>query len=156
MAISSPSAVGSVPIDASQQLSPSARWIALSAVTTLFFLWGFITCLNDILIPHLKAVFQLNYVQSSLIQFTFFGAYFLMSLPAGKVVAKIGYKGGIIVGLCTAALGTLLFLPAATYISYGAFLGALFILATGITILQVAANPYISALGSPEMASSRL
>ena len=142
--------------DASTTLSPSARWMALSTVTTLFFMWGFITCLNDILIPHLKAVFQLNYLRSSLIQFTFFGAYFAMSLPAGAIVARLGYKGGVIVGLVTAATGTLLFLPAASYISYNLFLGALFVLATGITVLQVAANPYVAALGKPEMASSRL
>jgi MFS transporter, FHS family, L-fucose permease len=144
------------PEDTSTTLSPSARLVALSAVTALFFMWGFITCLNDILIPHLKAVFQLNYLRSSLIQFTFFGAYFVMSMPAGAIVARLGYKGGVIVGLVTAAAGTLLFLPAASLISYNLFLGALFVLATGITVLQVAANPYVAALGKPEMASSRL
>lgn len=145
-----------VPQQASDQLSPGARRIALSTVTTLFFMWGFITCLNDILIPHLKAVFQLDYLRSSLIQFTFFGAYFVMSLPAGKIVAQLGYKGGILVGLITSAVGTLLFYPAASLLSYNLFLGALFILATGITVLQVAANPYVAALGKPETASSRL
>lgn len=142
--------------DASTTLSPSARLVALSTVTALFFMWGFITALNDILIPHLKAVFQLSYLGSSLIQFTFFGAYFAMSLPAGRIVAQLGYRGGVIVGLVTAAMGTLLFLPAASFISYNFFLGALFVLATGITILQVAANPYVAAMGKPEMASSRL
>jgi MFS transporter, FHS family, L-fucose permease len=145
-----------LPQEAPAQLSPAARRVALGTVTTLFFMWGFITCLNDILIPHLKAVFQLDYLRSSLIQFTFFGAYFVMSLPAGKVVAQLGYKGGILVGLITSAVGTLLFYPAAGLLSYNLFLGALFILATGITVLQVAANPYIAALGKPETASSRL
>ncbi len=129
---------------------------AFIVVTGLFFMWGFLTCLNDILIPHLKAVFDLNYVQSALIQFTFFSAYFLMSLPAGKVIAWVGYKRGIIVGLCTAGVGALLFFPASATLAYPLFLGALFILASGITILQVAANPYVSVLGKPETASSRL
>jgi FHS family L-fucose permease-like MFS transporter len=119
-------------------------------------MWGFITCLNDILIPHLKGVFKLNYTEAALIQFTFFGAYFLMSLPAGKLVAKLGYKRTMVAGLLTGGAGTLMFLPAADRVSYPVFLLALFILATGITILQVSANPYISSLGRPETASSRL
>ncbi len=126
------------------------------AVTTLFFMWGFLTCLNDILVPHLKSVFELNYVKASLIQFTFFGAYFLMSIPAGKIIAAIGYQRSMVAGLLTAAAGTVLFYPAAALLSYGLFLVGLFVLATGITILQVAANPYIAALGKPETASSRL
>jgi MFS family permease len=117
---------------------------------------GFITCLNDILIPHLKGVFHLDYSRAVLIQFTFFGAYFLMSLPAGKLVSWLGYQRTMVVGLVTAGIGTLLFLPAADTVSYPCFLGAFFILATGITFLQVSANPYISALGRPETASSRL
>ncbi len=129
---------------------------AFIVVTGLFFMWGFLTCLNDILIPHLKAVFELNYAQSALIQFTFFSAYFIMSLPAGKVIAWVGYKRGIVVGLCTAGVGALLFFPAAATLAYPLFLGALFILASGITMLQVAANPYVSVLGKPETASSRL
>ncbi len=129
---------------------------AFIVVTGLFFMWGFLTCLNDILIPHLKAVFDLNYVQSAFIQFTFFSAYFIMSLPAGKVIAWVGYKRGIVVGLCTAGVGALLFFPAAATLAYPLFLGALFVLASGITILQVAANPYVSVLGKPETASSRL
>lgn len=129
---------------------------AFIVVTGLFFMWGFLTCLNDILIPHLKGVFDLSYVQSALIQFTFFSAYFIMSLPAGKVIAWVGYKRGIVVGLCTAGVGALLFFPAAATLAYPLFLGALFVLASGITILQVAANPYVSVLGKPETASSRL
>jgi FHS family L-fucose permease-like MFS transporter len=129
---------------------------AFVVVTGLFFMWGFLTCLNDILIPHLKAVFDLSYLQSAFIQFTFFSAYFIMSLPAGKVIAWVGYKRGIVVGLCTAGVGALLFFPAAATLAYPLFLGALFVLASGITILQVAANPYVSVLGKPETASSRL
>jgi len=129
---------------------------ALVLLTSLFFMWGFITCLNDILIPHLKALFNMNYTMTMLIQFTFFGAYFVMSLPAGWLVGKIGYKKGIILGLCITAIGALLFFPASTFISYGMFLGGFFVLASGITVLQVAANPYVAILGSPETASSRL
>lgn len=130
--------------------------LAFAVVTSIFFMWGFITCLNDILIPHLKAVFTLNYTQASLVQFTFFGAYFLMSLPAGRVVARLGYKGGIVVGLAVAGIGALGFWPAAAMHSYPVFLAALFVLATGITVLQVAANPYVSLLGPERTASSRL
>ena len=129
---------------------------ALALLTSLFFMWGFITCLNDILIPHLKALFDMNYTMTMLIQFTFFGAYFVMSLPAGWLVGKIGYKNGIILGLIITGIGALLFFPASTFISYGMFLGGFFVLASGITVLQVAANPYVAILGSPETASSRL
>ena len=128
----------------------------LTILTSLFFMWGFITCLNDILIPHLKAVFALNYAKAMLIQFSFFAAYFIVSLPSGMVVEKIGYKKGIITGLMTAGLGCVLFYPAAGLRSYTLFLLALFILASGITMLQVAANPYVTILGKPETASSRL
>ncbi|MBU6470325.1 MAG: sugar MFS transporter [Gammaproteobacteria bacterium] len=130
--------------------------LAFGVVTAVFFMWGFITVLNDVLVPHLKSVFSLDYTQIMLIQFTFFGAYFLISLPAGKVVAVCGYKNSIIVGLCVAGLGALLFYPAAAMPSYGVFLGALFVLASGITLLQVAANPYVSLLGAPRGAPSRL
>lgn len=129
---------------------------ALTVLTSLFFMWGFLTCLNDILIPHLKAVFDLNYTQAMLIQFCFFFAYFVISLPSGKIVEKIGYQKGIVVGLVVAGLGTLLFYPAAGLRSYPLFLFAFFILASGITLLQVAANPYVAILGKPDLASSRL
>jgi len=129
---------------------------ALTVLTSLFFMWGFITCLNDILIPHLKAIFTLNYTQVMLIQFSFFTAYAIVSIPAGILVEKIGYKNGIVIGLVTAGMGCLLFYPAAGYQSYIMFLGALFVLAAGITLLQVAANPYVAILGKPETASSRL
>jgi FHS family L-fucose permease-like MFS transporter len=129
---------------------------ALSAVTTLFFLWGFITCLNDILIPYLKAIFQLSFAQANFINLCFFGAYFLMSIPAGRLVARIGYKRGMLVGFGVAALGAFLFYPAAAQRVYGLFLGALFVLASGITLLQVAANPYVALLGPARSASARL
>lgn len=135
---------------------PAPARMALYALTSLFFMWGLITSLNDILIPHLKGAFALNYVQATLIQFCFFGAYFVMSLPAGKLVERIGYQRGIVVGLVVAAIGCLLFFPAASSRAYGFFLGALFVLASGITLLQVAANPYVTVLGPPETASSRL
>jgi len=129
---------------------------SLTILTSLFFIWGFITCLNDILIPHLKSVFTLNYTQAMLIQFCFFTAYFVVSVPSGYLVEKIDYKGGIIAGLAIAGTGCLLFYPAASLHSYPLFLAALFVLASGITLLQVAANPYVTILGKAETASSRL
>lgn len=130
--------------------------MAMGVLTTIFFMWGFLTCLNDILIPHLKSSFQLNYTQVMLVQFTFFGAYFLMAMPAGRLVATLGYKKGIVAGLAIAGVGALGFLPAAGLHLYPAFLGALFVLATGITVLQVAANPYVALLGPEKTSSSRL
>jgi FHS family L-fucose permease-like MFS transporter len=129
---------------------------ALVTLTSLFFMWGFITCLNDILIPYLKAAFDLNYTQAMLIQFCFFGAYFVVSIPAGKLVGHIGYKKGIVTGLAIAGVGCLLFYPAASMQVYAFFLGALFVLAAGITLLQVSANPYVTILGPSKTASSRL
>lgn len=129
---------------------------ALVSLTSLFFMWGFITCLNDILIPHLKNVFSLSYSQAMLIQFCFFGAYFLVSLPAGALIKKVGYQKGIVTGLVIASIGCTLFYPAASLQSYPVFLGALFVLASGITLLQVSANPYVSILGDEKTASSRL
>ena len=129
---------------------------ALTVVTTIFFMWGFITALNDVLIPHLKSVFTLNYKEVMLVQFTFFGAYFLMSLPSGKVVSRLGYRLSIVAGLAVTGIGALLFLPASMVQSYPLFLLAFFVLASGITLLQVAANPYVSLLGPPRLASSRL
>ncbi len=132
------------------------QYFASVVVTSIFFMWGFLTCLNDILIPHLKAAFELNYARAMLVQFTFFGAYFLMSLPAGWVVGRLGYKYGIVVGLAIAGIGAAGFWPAAEMHNYNVFLGALFVLATGITVLQVAANPYVALLGPERTASSRL
>jgi len=134
----------------------SSTRFALISLTSLFFMWGFITCLNDILIPHLKAIFSLSYAQSMMVQFCFFGAYFLVSLPAGKLVKSMGYQKGIVIGLVIAALGCLMFYPAASLHSYPVFLSALFVLATGITVLQVSANPYVTLLGGEKTASSRL
>ena len=129
---------------------------ALTVMTTIFFMWGFITALNDVLIPHLKSVFTLNYTEVMLVQFTFFGAYFIMSLPSGKVLAHWGYRASIIIGLIVTGIGALLFLPAAQAPSYPLFLFAFFVLASGITLLQVAANPYVSLLGAARYASARL
>ncbi len=153
-----------MPISSTPRLTPTPgtgappvnNRVALAVATTIFFMWGFLTCLNDILIPHLKSVFELNYARAMLVQFTFFGAYFLMSLPAGRLVAHLGYKKGIVAGLLIAAVGALGFWPAAEMREYSAFLGALFVLATGITVLQVAANPYVALLGPVQTSSSRL
>jgi len=128
----------------------------LAVVTTLFFMWGFLTCLNDILVPHLKPIFDLNYARVMLIQFAFFGAYFIFSLPSARIVDWIGYQRSMVVGLLTMGLGAFLFVPAASVPSFPLFLGALIVLAAGITCLQVAANPYVTVLGRPETASSRL
>ena len=128
----------------------------LATVTTLFFMWGFLTCLNDILVPHLKPIFDLNYTKVMLIQFAFFGAYFLFSIPSAKIIDWIGYQRSMVVGLLVMGLGAFLFVPAASVPSYPLFLGALIVLAAGITCLQVAANPYVTVLGKPETASSRL
>lgn len=128
---------------------------ALVIVTILFFMWGMLTSLNDVLIPHLKSVYTLTYVQAMLVQFCFFGAYFVVSLPAGGLVRRIGYQKGAVTGLVIAAAGCALFYPAASS-GYALFLIALFVLAAGITILQVAANPYVTLLGDPRTASSRL
>ena len=130
--------------------------MALVTLTGLFFMWGFITCLNDILIPHLKAIYDLSYTQAMLVQLAFFAAYFIASLPSGKLVSRIGYKAGIVTGLLVAAAGCALFYPAAAIRSYELFLGALFVLASGITLLQVAANPLVAMLGKPETSSARL
>jgi FHS family L-fucose permease-like MFS transporter len=128
----------------------------LSVVTTLFFMWGFLTSLNDILVPHLKSIFDLSYAQVMLVQFSFFSAYFLFSVPWSKVVNMIGYQRTMVVGLLMMACGALLFVPAASAVSYPLFLTALLVLAAGITGLQVSANPYVDLLGKPETASSRL
>jgi FHS family L-fucose permease-like MFS transporter len=125
-------------------------------VTALFFMWGFLTCLNDILVPHLKAIFDLNYAEVMLIQFSFFSAYFVFAVPSGKLIEWIGYKKTMVAGLFTMATGALLFVPAAGIPSFPLFLTALIVLAAGITALQVSANPYVAVLGPPSTASSRL
>src|SRR5580698_4235436 len=136
--------------------APTNYRAALWVVTTLFFMWGFLTCLNDILVPHLKSIFDLNYFRVMLIQFAFFSAYFIFSIPSAKIIDAIGYKKTMVLGLLTMGLGSFLFIPAASVPSYPLFLGALIVLAAGITALQVAANPYVAVLGPPETASSRL
>ncbi len=142
---------------AATQTGPQPNYAtALSALTILFFMMGFITCLNDILIPYLKAIFQLSFTQANLINLCFFGAYFVMGIPMGKLVHKLGYKKGILLGFVIAAVGAFLFYPAADMRSYPLFLGALFVLATGIVLLQVAGNPYVAVLGRPESAPARL
>ncbi len=130
--------------------------VAFALMTSLFFMWGAIVSLNDILIPHFKKLFDMNYTETMLIQFSFFGAYFLMSIPASMVIGKIGYKKGIVAGLAIVGIGCLIFLPASWLISYPIFLFGLFTMATGNVFLQVVANPYVSILGAPETASSRL
>lgn len=135
---------------------PRSYTRAFIFLTILFFLWGFITVLVDSLIPRLREVFTLSYFQAGMVQFAFFGAYFLLSIPAGYILSRIGYKNGIILGLGTMAIGCLLFYPAASYRIFGVFMLGYFILAGGITILQVAANPYVTLLGSEKTASSRL
>ncbi len=129
---------------------------AFLAMTTLFFIWGFITALNDILLPYLKNAFELSFLQAGLVQFCFFGAYFIVSPFAGRTLEKIGYQKGIILGLGIVAVGCCLFYPAASLSVYSIFLLALFVLAAGITVLQVSANPYVAVLGSEKTAASRL
>jgi len=154
MAMANPGGSGSTTM--SGQSTGSSYTVPLAVVTTLFFMWGFLTCLNDILVPHLKSIFDLNYAQVMLIQFAFFGAYFLFSIPSARIIDWIGYQRSMVVGLLTMGLGAFLFVPAASVPSYPLFLVALIVLAAGITCLQVAANPYVTVLGKPETASSRL
>ncbi len=133
----------------------SASRYPLVVITMLFFMWGLLTSLNDVLIPHLKSIYTLTYVQAMLVQFCFFGAYFIVSLPAGALIRRIGYQKGAVTGLAIAAIGCLMFYPASSS-GYWLFLVSFFVLAAGITILQVAANPYVTVLGDPKTASSRL
>lgn len=137
--------------------------VSFAVLTALFFMWGFITVMNDVLINTFKDIFSLTNFQSGLVQFSFFGAFFIVSLvyflvsrKSGDPINKIGYKNGMVIGLAVCGLGCSLFYPAATQHSYGFFLGALFVLAAGVTLLQIAANPYAAILGSPDTASSRL
>ncbi len=133
-----------------------SNYRAMAMVTTLFFVWGFLTALNDILVPHLKSIFELTYARVMLIQSAFFGAYFVFAIPSAMVIEKIGYKKTMVVGLLVMAVGALLFVPAANVPSFELFLAALIVLATGVTALQVAANPYVTVLGPSRTASSRL
>ena len=129
---------------------------ALGLLASLFFMWGFITVLNDILVPHLKAVFSLDYAQALLIQFVWFGAYLVASLPAARLLEQIGYKRAMVAGLCVMAFGALGLVPSAELGSFAVFLGTLFVLGAGVALLQVAANPYVAVIGSVNTASARL
>lgn len=154
--MASPELTASSVQSASTDMSSGSYTRPLAIVTTLFFMWGFLTCLNDILVPHLKSIFDLTYARVMLVQLAFFSAYFLFSLPWSRFVNKIGYQRAMVVGLLTMACGAFAFLPAASAASFPLFLTALLILAAGITGLQVAANPYVDLLGKPQTASSRL
>ena len=125
-------------------------------ITSLFFFWGFVHNLDPILIPHLRRAFSLNTVQGCLVDFSVFIAYFIMAIPAGLIMQKYGYKTGILIGLLFFAIGCFLFIPAADTMQYPFFLSALFIVACGLTILETAANPYVTILGSPETSTQRL
>lgn len=129
---------------------------AFLLLVSLFFMWAFLTALNDILVPFVKELFDFGYTEAALVQFCFFGAFFIMGYPASLILDKYGYKTGIVIGLVLMGVGALLFYPASVMVYYPLFLGALFVLATGVTMLQVAANPYVAVLGSPETAASRL
>ena len=129
---------------------------ALTLLASLFFMWGFITVINNTLLPHLRSVFELSYMQTTLIESVWFIAYFFASIPAAKLIERIGYKQSMVVGLLIMAAGALLMIPAARIPSYGVVLTALFVIASGITLLQVAANPYVAVLGPPQTASARL
>ncbi|QMV20388.1 glucose/galactose MFS transporter [Granulicella sp. 5B5] len=129
---------------------------AMSVATALFFMVGFLTCLNDIVIPHLKSIFELNYAEVLLVQFAFFSSYFIFSYPGGKLVEKVGYKKAMVIGLLVMAAGACGFLPAAYLALFPVFLGALIVLAAGMTIVQVAVNPYVTVIGPAAGAASRL
>ncbi|UOQ53932.1 sugar MFS transporter [Hymenobacter cellulosivorans] len=155
MALVAPSSVG-VPTTSEANPETPRYTSALASLTVLFFMMGFITCLNDILIPYLKGLFTLSYAKVNLVNFCFFGAYLVMGVPAGLLVKRVGYKRGMLVGFLVAAIGCFLFFPAAESRTFELFLGALFVLATGVVTLQVAGNPYVAILGPPATASSRL
>ena len=129
---------------------------AMSVVTALFFMVGFLTALNDIIIPHLKAIFELNYAEALLVQFAFFSSYFVFSYPGGKLVERFGYKRSMIAGLITMAVGAATFVPASYVAIFPVFLAALIILAAGMTVVQVSINPYVTVIGPQATSSSRL
>ncbi len=135
--------------------APSYR-SALTLLASLFFMWGFITVINNTLLPHLRSVFDLSYTQTTLIESVWFIAYFFASIPSAKLIERVGYQRAMVFGLGLMAVGALMMVPAARLPSYGVTLLALFVIASGITLLQVAANPYVAVVGPPETASSRL
>jgi MFS transporter, FHS family, L-fucose permease len=128
----------------------------LTLLATLFFMWGFITVINNTLLPHLRSVFDLNYTQTTLIESVWFIAYFFASIPSARLISRIGYQKSMVTGLLAMAVGALMMIPASMIPSYGVVLAALFIIASGITLLQVAANPYVATVGPPETSSARL
>lgn len=135
---------------------PASHSRALIILSCVYFIWGLTASLNDVLIPHLKSAFALNYTQAILIQFCFFMAYLFVSIPAGRLIQRLGYQRGVVIGLALASTGAFLFYPAAVSRLYEFFLGAIFIMATGIVFLQASANPFVAHLGTPETSSSRL
>jgi FHS family L-fucose permease-like MFS transporter len=148
---------GPVPIGATTSPSTTETYRgALTLLATLFFMWGFITVINGTLLPHLRSVFELNYTQTTLIESVWFIAYFFASIPSAKLIERIGYKKSMVIGLAIMAVGALGMIPAARIPSFGVTLFALFVIASGITLLQVAANPYVAVVGPPQTSSSRL
>jgi FHS family L-fucose permease-like MFS transporter len=143
-------------LDANVQPLTTNTRSALTLLASLFFMWGFITVINNTLLPHLRSVFDLSYTQTTWIESVWFIAYFFASIPAAKLIENIGYKKSMVVGLLIMAVGALMMIPAARIPSYGVVLAALFVIAAGITLLQVAANPYVAVIGPPESSSSRL
>jgi len=137
-------------------MNQSKTRTAFAFLVSLFFMWAFLTAMNDILIPFVKELFDFGYMEAALVQFCFFGAFALMAIPSSKILERVGYKKGIVLGLVTMGGGALLFYPASKVVYYPLFLGALFVLATGVTMLQVAANPYVAVLGPSKTAASRL
>jgi len=144
------------PVPAGEASAPQTYRPALTLLASLFFMWGFITVINNTLLPHLRSVFDLNYTQTTLIESVWFIAYFVASMPSAKLIERLGYQRSIVYGLLAMAAGALLMVPAARLPSYGVVLVALFVIASGITLLQVAANPYVAVVGPSETSSSRL
>jgi len=143
-------------VPAAQVPSPAGARAVMSLLASLFFAWGFITVINNTLLPHLRSVFELSYTQTTLIESVWFIAYFVAAIPSARLIKRVGYKTSLVTGLCIMAAGALLMIPAARLPSYPVTLAALFIIACGITLLQVSANPYVAVVGRPEDASARL
>jgi FHS family L-fucose permease-like MFS transporter len=146
----------SSPVLESQSAAKASYAAVMSLLASLFFTWGFITVINNTLLPHLRSVFELNYTQTTLIESVWFIAYFVASIPSAKLIERVGYKKSLVTGLVIMAVGALMMIPAARLPSYVVTLCALFVIACGITLLQVSANPYVTVVGSPQTASSRL
>ncbi|HEY1146922.1 MAG TPA: MFS transporter, partial [Pseudoduganella sp.] len=146
----------SSPVLESRSAAKASYAAVMSLLASLFFTWGFITVINNTLLPHLRSVFELNYTQTTLIESVWFIAYFVASIPSAKLIERVGYKKSLVTGLAIMAVGALMMIPAARLPSYVVTLCALFVIACGITLLQVSANPYVTVVGSPQTASSRL